>query len=226
MVIVTATPEKSINVINEYNCTNLGYFADPQNPNKYYQCVMDNAFSTGIVSVSYKCAPGECYDAVSFTRCGKLACKKQKEEYTCLREHLQTDAQVTCLNETLTYLKRDFPKYLEFTSFRGDPFRNFVLSMRDVNFAMRHDYAKMIEGVGKNVYPLIVATDAEPDFFGVGGVVKIYFKDGSMRVRKKYYAYTKKKIHNAFWWHLHILTELLISRELFQSIQHLKFTRA
>lgn len=58
-----------------------------------------------------------------------------------------------------------------------------LLSLRDANWEMRKNYAKMIEDVGKNIFPLIVVTDAEPDYKGVGGVFKVYLRDGSMKVR-------------------------------------------
>jgi len=50
---------------------------------------------------------------------------------------------------------------------------------------MRQNYAKMIAAVGENIYPLIVATDNEsPALAGTGGVYKVYFRNGTMRVRQ------------------------------------------
>lgn len=47
---------------------------------------------------------------------------------------------------------------------------------------MRKHYASLIENTGKNIYPLIVATDSDtPELSGVGGAYKVYFRNGTMK---------------------------------------------
>lgn len=64
---------------------------------------------------------------------------------------------------------------------RGDPVRQLYMTMRDLNLLTRAHYAQMIHNVGRNLYPLIVASDYEPGFNGVGGTFTLYLADGSSR---------------------------------------------
>jgi hypothetical protein len=80
-------------------------------------------------------------------------------------------------------LSKSVESFIDASSHRGDEENNFRLSVRDIHLYMRENYAKLIEAVGKNIYPLIVATDSDtPDLSGTGGAYKVYFRNGTMRV--------------------------------------------
>ena len=50
---------------------------------------------------------------------------------------------------------------------------------REMNNEGRSLYASFISNVGKSIYPLIVATDAEPCFSGVGSTFTLFLGDGN-----------------------------------------------
>lgn len=53
---------------------------------------------------------------------------------------------------------------IEILAHKGDQRGAFYAAMRALNTASRDSYAAMITAVGRNIYPLIVATDYEPGF--------------------------------------------------------------
>lgn len=171
--------------INEFECTETGFFPYPNNKQKFYECSVHPSNPNVMVSRTYTCPQDECFDNDHRMKCSTEACSRRDNgtnDFACLKKHLQRDAQKICEPDTLKQLEMLMPKMVEFTASRGTPFENLKMSLRDINFEMRKNYAEMIENTGKNVFPLMVATDGEPDYLGVGGVFKIYFKDGSMKV--------------------------------------------
>jgi hypothetical protein len=84
---------------------------------------------------------------------------------------------------------------------RGDALQAFYASLRDVNADARAGYARMLHSVGRNIFPLIIATDYEPETpgqshgigrpagtrigygtgSGIGSTFTLYLEDGSVR---------------------------------------------
>ena len=64
-------------------------------------------------------------------------------------------------------------------SYRGDPDRHLQLCARQMNSFMRENYKGFIYNCGRNIYPLIIASDYEPGFEGVGSTFTLYLRDGS-----------------------------------------------
>lgn len=64
-------------------------------------------------------------------------------------------------------------------SFRKDPIIDLKLACRDMNNHLRSDYSKFIHSVGRNIFPLIIATDASPGLFGVGTTFTLFLEDGT-----------------------------------------------
>jgi len=103
---------------------------------------------------------------------------------TGLKKSLDNDSIRQCYKETLEALHSGLHDFIDAAATRGDSRRNFHLSVKDIHLNMRENYAKMIASVGENIYPLIVATENEsPALAGTGGVYKVYFRNGTMRVR-------------------------------------------
>ena len=49
---------------------------------------------------------------------------------------------------------------------------------RELNVHGRLLYKSFIERVGRNVYPVIIASDHEPEFSGVGTTFTLFLQDG------------------------------------------------
>jgi guanine deaminase len=75
----------------------------------------------------------------------------------------------------------DFARLLEVVSIRGDTVQAYYAALTDVHLTMRDAYAKMIHAVGRNIYPLIVASDYEPGFAGVGSTFTLFLADGTSK---------------------------------------------
>lgn len=71
------------------------------------------------------------------------------------------------------------PDMVKVVTYRGDCNKHLQLCARAMNSFMRENYSGFIRNVGKNIYPLIVASDYEPGFEGVGSSFTLYLKDGS-----------------------------------------------
>ena len=54
---------------------------------------------------------------------------------------------------------------------------------RELNQHGRAEYANFIHQVGRNIYPLIIASDHEPEFSGVGSTFTLYLEDGELSLR-------------------------------------------
>ena len=55
---------------------------------------------------------------------------------------------------------------------------------REMNNEGRSLYSSFITNVGKSIYPLIVATDAEPGFSGVGSTFTLLLENGKSQAHK------------------------------------------
>lgn len=64
-------------------------------------------------------------------------------------------------------------------AYRRDANRHFQLCARQLNSFMRANYTDFIHNCGLNIYPLIIASDFEPGFEGVGSSFTLYREDGS-----------------------------------------------
>jgi cytosine deaminase len=64
-------------------------------------------------------------------------------------------------------------------SYRGDADKHLQLCARQMNAFMRENYKGFIYNCGRNIYPLIIASDYEPGFEGVGSTFTLYLRDGS-----------------------------------------------
>ena len=67
---------------------------------------------------------------------------------------------------------------------------------RELNGHGRLLYKTFSERVGRNVYPLIVASDHEPEFSGVGTTFTLFLEDGKLKLRE---------IIRRYWEHLCLL---------------------
>mmetsp|Transcript_838 Transcript_838/g.1278 ORF Transcript_838/g.1278 Transcript_838/m.1278 type:complete len:420 (-) Transcript_838:25-1284(-) len=66
-------------------------------------------------------------------------------------------------------------------SFRGNHCNEILHSARDANALIRNNYKDFIHQVGRNVFPLIIASDHENDgYSGVGSTLTLYRSDGSV----------------------------------------------
>lgn len=81
------------------------------------------------------------------------------------------------INERAENLK----KFIDISAYRGDPIQQYKLSLRDANSMMKENYAELIYQVGHNIYPLIIASDAEPGYEGVGSLYTLFLEDGTRK---------------------------------------------
>lgn len=68
---------------------------------------------------------------------------------------------------------------VDVVTYRTDENRHLQLCARQMNAFMRTNYSDFIHNVGENIYPLIIASDYEPGFEGVGSTFTLFTKDGS-----------------------------------------------
>lgn len=71
-------------------------------------------------------------------------------------------------------------------AYRGDAFKDYHIGLRQMNLFMRENYKKMMDVVGHNVYPLIVATDVDHDkrLSGTGSEYVLFLRNGTIRHMK------------------------------------------
>lgn len=71
-------------------------------------------------------------------------------------------------------------------AYRGDVIKDYQIGLRQMNLLMRENYKVMIDRVGHNVYPLIVATDVDHDKrqSGVGSEYILFLRNGTIRHMK------------------------------------------
>jgi hypothetical protein len=75
-------------------------------------------------------------------------------------------------------LSLGIPELIDIVTFRGDSDKHLQLCARQINTFMRTNYKPYIHNVGRNIYPLIIASDFEPGFEGVGSSFTLYLEDG------------------------------------------------
>ena len=85
-------------------------------------------------------------------------------------------------------------------SFRGNHHNEILHAARDANSTIRFHYKDFIHQVGRNVFPLIIASDHEVDgYSGVGSTLTLYRDDGSIETRSpclgSYYELYKTASH-------------------------------
>lgn len=72
-------------------------------------------------------------------------------------------------------------KFIDISAYRGDPVQQYKLTLRDANLVMKENYADLIYKIGHNIYPLIIASDAEPGYEGVGSLYTLFLEDGTVK---------------------------------------------
>jgi hypothetical protein len=86
-----------------------------------------------------------------------------------------------CHEANKVLLSLDESKLLSNIAFRGNHLDELKSSARDLNNGIRDHYGKFIHNVGRNIYPLIVATDYEVDGpCGVGTTLTLYEASGNI----------------------------------------------
>jgi hypothetical protein len=75
-------------------------------------------------------------------------------------------------------LRLDIPDLVDIVAWRGDQDHHLQLCARQLNAFMRNEYKGFIYNTGRNIYPLIIASDFEPGFEGVGSSFTLFLKDG------------------------------------------------
>lgn len=76
------------------------------------------------------------------------------------------------LNLELDYLK-------DVAAYRKDSKLEAKLACRELNKHGRANYARFIEHVGRNIYPVIIANDHEENYSGVGTTFTLLLEDGT-----------------------------------------------
>lgn len=66
----------------------------------------------------------------------------------------------------------------DIVAYRGDADKHLQICARQLNSFMRGEYKGFIYNVGRNIYPLIIASDFEPGYEGVGSSFTLYLRDG------------------------------------------------
>lgn len=71
-------------------------------------------------------------------------------------------------------------------AYRGGVITDYQIGLRQMNLLMRENYKVMIDRVGHNIYPLIVATDVDHDKrqSGVGSEYILFLRNGTIRHMK------------------------------------------
>ena len=77
-------------------------------------------------------------------------------------------------------LSLEVEELTDVVTYRKDVNREVQFAFRDLNKLTRSHYAEFIKLVGRNIYPLIIATDSdESGYSGVGTTFTLYLEDGS-----------------------------------------------
>jgi len=98
--------------------------------------------------------------------------KDEDRLYTERLEFMGNEAHEVLTGHTI-------PEMVKVVTYRGDCNKHLQLCARAMNSFMRENYTGFIRNVGKNIYPLIIASDYEPGFEGVGSSFTLFLKDGS-----------------------------------------------
>lgn len=95
------------------------------------------------------------------------------------QEEYDTICHLHDVNMAVEVLSVDIPELVDVVTYRGDCDKHLQLCARQMNTFMRENYKGFIHNVGKNIYPLIIASDYEADYQGVGSTFTLYLRDGS-----------------------------------------------
>lgn len=94
-------------------------------------------------------------------------------------EELSVIARLHDLQMSDEVLSATIPDLVKVVTYRGDADKHLQLCARQMNTFMRVNYKDFIHNVGRNIFPLIIASDFEPGFEGVGSSFTLYLRDGS-----------------------------------------------
>lgn len=114
-----------------------------------------------------------------------MACPVRKDNgalgsYTYQSEdELKTVERLHDVDMSNQVLSLQIPELVDVVAYRGDADQHLKLCARQINSFMRGEYKGFINNVGRNIYPLIIASDFEPGFEGVGSSFTLYLKDGT-----------------------------------------------
>lgn len=64
-------------------------------------------------------------------------------------------------------LSANISDLVDVVTYRGESNKQLQLSARQMNSYMRENYTGFIHNVGRNIYPMIIASDFEPGFEGL-----------------------------------------------------------
>ena len=100
------------------------------------------------------------------------------------REIMQpSDQESSCYSANTLLLSLSKSQLAHEISYRGGtPYDQVLHAARDTNATIRRHYSDFIQQVGRNIYPLIIASDYETDGHsgGVGSTLTLYREDGSI----------------------------------------------
>ena len=103
----------------------------------------------------------------------------QKKSEMCSRDRDKTLPQWGDSDLLARLLDTSIDELLEPVAHAGDKTQGYFTSLRDVHLLMRKNYLENIYQVGRNIFPLIIASDNEPGFEGVGASYTLYLEDGT-----------------------------------------------
>ena len=93
-----------------------------------------------------------------------------------------SDQESSCYSANTLLLSLSKSQLAHEISYRGTPCDKVLHAARDTNATIRRHYSDFIQQVGRNIYPLIIASDYETDGHGggVGSTLTLYKADGSI----------------------------------------------
>ena len=103
----------------------------------------------------------------------------QKKSEMCFRDRDKTLPRWGDSDLLARLLDTSIDELLEPVAHAGDKTQCYFKSLRDVHLLMRNNYLENIYQVGRNIFPLIIASDNEPGFEGVGASYTLYLEDGT-----------------------------------------------
>ena len=105
------------------------------------------------------------------------------------KQEYETVRRLHDMSMAAEVLSLQIPELVDVVAYRGDANRHLELCAREINSFMRVNYKDFIHNVGRNIYPLIIASDFEPGFEGVGSSFTLYLKDGRCAISQINYLY-------------------------------------
>lgn len=99
-------------------------------------------------------------------------------------EELATITHLHKAEEATEILSASIPDLVDVVAYREDANKHLQLCARQLNGFMRENYKGFIYNVGRNIYPLILASDYEPGFEGVGSTFTLFLRDGRFKSSK------------------------------------------